>query len=243
MHVGIKTLMWRSVGVVALLVAANTASAERLFDLSTGSDWNRLIINGDISNGLKSGDNQGWWSNEHVNLAGNVSYLVGQYTDDNGKVGDMNNFFVFDISTLNEPVTSAVLQLQSFNAIAGVGVTTILYSLFDVTTEISVLNQKGAPVLAIYNDLGSGTYYGSEPVATDLPMGGLVEVTLNAAGLVDLNKAIGDDARYFAIGGTLSFTPVAAPTSNPVPDSANTLALLALAVACLWSVRRPKQAA
>ena len=94
----------------------------------------------------------------------------------------------------------------------------------------------------LYADLGSGVRYGSFAISTSLLPDEQVLWTLDgAAFLADLNAAIDGEARYFAIGGTLSFAPTAAPT-NTVPDRGNTLGLLGLAVACLWSVRRRKQA-
>jgi hypothetical protein len=70
----------------------------------------------------------------------------------------------------------------------------------------------------------------------------VVHLTLNSAGLADLNAAIAGDALQFAIGGTLSPTPVVEQQSS-VPDSGSTLVLMGLAAAGVWSLRNRKRAA
>jgi hypothetical protein len=237
MQAGLKTLMRCTLGAAALLAGASTASADYLYGNSNATAANKLIVNGVVE--LQPGENQGWWSGTEANSASNVNYFVGTLADSSA---DLNNFFVFDISDLTGPVTSAVLQLQFYNAFSTAGASTILYSLFDVSTEAAVLNQNDGTSWAIHDDLGSGNHYGSFAIATNLAAGDVVTLSLNGAGLADLNAAIDTDAQHFAIGGTLSFTPVVAPNDNEVPDSVNTLVLLGLAAVCFWLVRR-KQAA
>lgn len=238
MHAGLKSLLWRFLAAASLLVAAIPSSADFLYGISGQSAENKLTVNGTIE--LMSGANQGWWSATEANQASSTNYVVGQINDSESLT---NNFFVFDISDLTGPVTSAVLQLQFYNAFSSVGAATILYSLFDVSTEIAVLNNNQGTNAAIYDDLGSGKRYGSFALSTGLAIGDVVVLTLNSDGLADLNAAIAAQADHFAIGGTLSFKPVVAPTDNVVPDSVNTLVLLGLAAVCFWLVRSRKLAA
>lgn len=235
MHVGVKSFPWRALGVVALLAAANPAFADYIYGSSNTSEANKLIINGVTE--LKSGKNQGWWSDIVPNGATNFNYFVGSLA---GESKVRNNFFVFDISDLSAPVTSAVLQLQVWDVFSSAGAATVLYSLFDVTTSAAILNNNEGTNEEIFNDLGSGKHYGSFAIPTGLATTDVVTMALNSAALADLNAAILSNAENFAIGGTLSFTP--APTQVSVPDHANTMLLLGLSIVYLWSLGRRKPA-
>jgi YVTN family beta-propeller protein len=113
------------------------------------------------------------------------------------------NFFVFDLSNVSVPITSAVL---SFGISTFTGSSPGIYSTWDVTTPISSLEAdyngqtNTAVSSAIFNDLGSGVFYGSTVVGT-FSQYSQVNVTLDGAAISSLNRAVGGN---FAIGGTLS---------------------------------------
>ena len=252
MHNGLNALTRRILGVVAiaLALAANTASADFLFGLSnTVNKVNSLSLN-DSSITLFSGANQGWWSKTGFSFG--PSYTVGLL--DNGKNEfQVNNFFIFDISGLDAPVTSAELVL-AFNIPWSLSATSLTYHLFDVSSNLDDVNDNDTdPLDLIFKDLGFGTSYGLFSVPFD-PADDLLDdnlkfltvldgdeqvlalsLTLNSAALADLNAAIARGDEQFAIGGTLK------PES--VPDSGNTLVLFGLAAAGVWSLRKRKQAA
>lgn len=147
----------------------------------------------------ESAKNQGWWSLNTVNAAGNDNYIV-------GRVGAKlyRNFFTFDLSSLNlgeRRVTAAFLELtREFTYGDLTGET---YGLFHVSTDAATLNNNAGTSAAIYADLGSGTSYGTFNVVPDNSDGSSNEVlrfALNQAALTDLAAATGG---FFSIGGTL----------------------------------------
>jgi PEP-CTERM motif len=106
------------------------------------------------------------------------------------------NFFVFDLAGLG-PVASATLRLWN-----GGTDTTGTFTVFDVSTPISELTAStgGYPSDAIYQDLGSGTPFGSV-VTTPESTGTFVSIVFNAAGIAAINSSLGG---LFAVGGALS---------------------------------------
>lgn len=106
------------------------------------------------------------------------------------------NFFVFDLSDVTDTILSATLLLE--NPTDTVAST---YTLYEVTTDIATLttDQSGAPGIAIYGDLGTGTSYGLVAFSTAISAG-FVEIPLNSSAISALNAASG----LFALGGSLS---------------------------------------
>jgi hypothetical protein len=140
--------------------------------------------------------NQGWWSPTASNLDANDNYVV-------GRVGAelFRNFFSFDLSSAC-PAASVTLQLTRANQTGP-----LTYSLFDVSTPAATLNANNGASQTIFDDLGSGTGFGSFPV----PEGAQDDVLsfpLNAAGVAAFNAARGG---FFSIGG---WTPDAASSGG-----------------------------
>ena len=150
----------------------------------------------------------GWYDDAGFHVPTNINYLVG-----NPKISpefvDHHNFFVFDLSSISLTVTSAILQLNS-GQILGVD-NDPLYSVFDVSTPIAALTAGGSGLTAIFNDLGSGTLYGSRTyTAADGCLGSVPpcpdptldrEIPLNDAAVAAINAALGSQ---FALGGALT---------------------------------------
>jgi hypothetical protein len=80
------------------------------------------------------------------------------------------------------------------------------WGLFDVSTNAQLLNtsQNAQVLIDAFNDLGTGTSYGSYAVKTDVgdPIIAreVLSFPLNAAGLSAINASAGD---YFSMGGKL----------------------------------------
>lgn len=147
--------------------------------------------------------NQGWWSGTFANSDGNDNFFTG----DPGGGDSLNNFFSFYIGGLMGPVMSADLILTRYTSV-GLPLT---YTIWDVTTDVGTLNFNDGVSAAIHADLGSGVNYGGVTVTGPLP--DPLVVSLNAAGIADLNKAIADGKSYFSIGGTVSPGDVPEPST------------------------------
>jgi hypothetical protein len=127
----------------------------------------------------------------------NENYLAGH----GGSIVESRNFFVFDLSGVIGPITGAELRL--FNPSIGYDspFPTETYAVSGVSTPIPVLEAGGfgSGLVPIFNDLGSGTNYGSR-VMSAADSGTVVSISLNSAALDDLNRANG----LFAVGGAVT---------------------------------------
>lgn len=160
-----------------------------------------------------------------VNL-GNNNYVAGRL-DVSGNASTFQvfrDFFVFDLTTRTLPVTSATLRLfnPAFDAtIPGSGFesfrTSETFSLFDVSTPTATLT-SGAGGVSAFNDLGTGTSFGST-VVTTANNGQFVTIALNAAGLAAVNASLGS---RFVVGGSLTTIVPSQPVEQFVFGFTNT---------------------
>ncbi len=127
----------------------------------------------------------GWYQSNGFHNSGNTNYIAGSSSL-------YRNFLAFDISSISNNVTSATLQLYTYT-ISQSGT----YSLFDVTTPVAQLTAGGSGLTGIYNDLGSGSNYGSISLAPS-QSNSFIQITLNANAIADINAKSGGK---FAIGG------------------------------------------
>jgi hypothetical protein len=115
------------------------------------------------------------------------------------------NFFTFDLSSVSGTVTGATLTVPNTSCGASGGVASTTYELWDVTSSADDLAASDAVLSAagqaVFADLGTGTSYGSTPVAASPAA---VSVPLGADGLAALQAATGSG--FFAIGGSYSST-------------------------------------
>jgi hypothetical protein len=165
-------------------------------------DYATLIVQeGSQSVSLKTNGFQGWISQSCCNDAGypyNTSYMAGVYAG-----SSRNNFFVFDIASVNSPVTSAKLELN-----AGTITAELDYSLYGATSLISQLaNGNGiSPNATLYTELGSGVNYGSFVIDAGNSLQNLM-FALNAAAVKDINAAIAGKKSEVAIAGVAVGVP------------------------------------
>jgi hypothetical protein len=203
--------------VVAAWSTSRASAATYLFGFSSGVT-NQLVV--DTTTGsftFRTSDaeftpgshNQGWWSGSMNNVTGNDNYIVGMPDG----VHQLNNYFTFNLAGLTGTVLDASLVLGQGigSGAAGVGpAIDVAYSLYDVSTKPARLNDESASWnAAIYNDLGSGTSYGTYSLSTGAS-GGTDTLALNSAGLAAIDSAAGG---YLSIGGSLKLAAVPEPAT------------------------------
>lgn len=145
--------------------------------------------------------NSGWYRSDGVLdskfIPGNQNYFAGEFPSQvPGQSYEFRNYFVFDLSGLSGTAVSATLSIPNIGSNVGAP---FGYTLYDVTTATGVLAvaNPGAG-LPIFNDLGSGTTYGTVNVPTDTT--NPVVLNLNGAALAAISSAGG----LFAIGGDVA---------------------------------------
>jgi hypothetical protein len=196
-----------------------------------------------------SASNSGWFAANGFHNAANKNYIAGDFDT-------YHNFFTFDLSGINGAITGATLRL--FNPAGGFDGDPGTYTLYDVFTSAAVLNtsHSGASPedVAIYNDLGSGTVYGTVTVSA-LDNGTLISINLNAAAIAALNSANnglfsiggalrGSEARIFANSDGLGLTKelvVQTNDSGPIPEPMTLVLFGTGLAACAAKLRRRKQ--
>ncbi len=173
---------------------------------------NGLVLNGTLLSNL----NSGWFDSSGSHSQTNDNYICGELNDI-----FYRNFFAFDLSQSNLaangivlPITSAVLQVMQAESAPPTGIQE--WKLSKVTTAYSVINQNyssgSASGIAIFEDFGMGTFYGSIDVDKTLPFTNIISVTLSSAAVTDINAAVGST---FVIGGEADdLAPPPVPVSN-----------------------------
>ena len=159
-----------------------------------GSQWVLGYVDSAAQVTLAATDS-GWYDSFGEHSSFNKNYITGY------EFGTIyHDYFVFDESNLARTVLDA--KLQAFNPDGGFfsDKPTETYSLFDVTTPLSQLEADNFGRTDIFNDLGSGTSYGSQTVSS-ADNGKLVTVNLDAAAVSALNAKLGSQV---ALGGALT---------------------------------------
>lgn len=189
-----------------------------------------------------SADDWGWYNKTGNHYSTNTNYSAGSW---NTRDDAWRNFFVFDLSSVTGPITTAVFNFNVAGT-SGSSVATGTYELFDVLTPVLTLVGGGTGLTAIYDDLGTGVSFGSLSVAP-IDQGSVVSLNFNSAGLAAINSSLGGS---FAFGGDLSFgvrigggSSNAQPTTliltqGPSIPAPATLALSGLGLAGMGYLRR-----
>jgi hypothetical protein len=148
----------------------------------------------------------GWYDSGGFHAAANDNYIVGfqgtiQYPS--GSPVTYNDYFVFDLSGVTGPVTSAVLSL-ALHACPNCGFQsadpTETYSLFDVATSIGSLESTHTDATDIFGDLASGMILGSRTIS-NADNGTTVDILLNSDAVALINASLGGS---IAFGGTVT---------------------------------------
>jgi hypothetical protein len=158
-----------------------------------------LLISNGASATLISTIDQGWYDSFGRHHSVNENYSAGSF----GSLtfhSSWNNFFVFNLADLSGIATSATLSFNVANTNNNdLPSTEGVYTLFDVSTPISDLLRTSSDAIDIFDDLGSGTAYGSLGVSrADEEQ--IISITLNSSALADMTRSFGG---VFAMGGAL----------------------------------------
>jgi hypothetical protein len=191
--------------------AVTPINAYAFGDTELPQDYAELVLQeGSQSVTVSDRGFQGWVSGDTFNFTSpdpvNTSYLAGVYGG-----SAHNNFFVFNLASVSQPVTAAKLVLY-----AGTISTELNYSLYGATQAISELTNGDSPNLALYDGLASGTKYGSLNINSGNSLHSLI-LTLNSAAVSDINAAILGKKIEFAISGHV----------DPVPEPSTWIMMLA----------------
>jgi hypothetical protein len=163
-------------------------------DLAEGPGPGYVVYKTDQHEFTPGIENQGWWSPIDSNFNDNDNYFTGGYSTGD----DHRNFFSFDLVGLEGPVVRAWLYVAKYVDWAGDPVETL--TLYDVSTDPAILNSNEGVSQTIFDDLGSGTVYGSFDVAVPGPPRSQWLFELNDAGVAAINAAAGG---WFSVGGRL----------------------------------------
>ncbi|MCL4814892.1 MAG: PEP-CTERM sorting domain-containing protein [Vicinamibacteraceae bacterium] len=141
----------------------------------------------------------GFYSETGQHVQTNENYLTGRFNTVD------RSFFVFDLTGVSGQVTAATLNL--FNPDISAFLKGYVspdpsetLAIFDVTTPVATLTAGGNGLVGIFNDLGTGTQFGSI-VVSPADNGQTVSIVFNAAGLAAINAALGST---IAFGGALT---------------------------------------
>ncbi len=136
---------------------------------------------------------RGNYANDGGHVPVNNSYLTG---NESQGPSIRRSFFVFDLSSIADPIVSAELQLV-FNFYASADPTETL-TLYDVTTPWKDLLDGSAEVDA-FNDLGTGSVFG-EHFYSAADKETYFSIRLNSAALSGMNAA----TDWWGIGGAIT---------------------------------------
>ncbi len=131
----------------------------------------------------------GWYLSDGSHDRTITNYLAGNCCEG----GVHNNFFVFDLTGINN-IVSATLQIYT-GTITAPG----RYELWDVSTPVNELQAGGSDKIDTFIDLGSGVSFGGQDLLQSQTKQ-LIDITLNADAIRSLNASSG----FWAIGGSYS---------------------------------------
>jgi len=144
----------------------------------------------------------GWYSSAGGHTPTARNYFAGNVTAP--WQPHYRNFFVFDLSSLVQPVLSGTLLVTNRQPVGAGGAQSPdpseTYGIFEVLTPVATVTGGGG--VAVFTDLGDGTMYGSwTGDFNGLVNGSVLSIPLNAAGLAAINAAMGS---LLAVGGNVT---------------------------------------
>ena len=188
-----------SAGLMAAFVAAPAWATpdNYAFGYSVYDNAESLTLNGAtpiLTNGV-----QGWVSDGALNTGGpdnNTNYIAGTCCFGAGNV--YADYFVFSLSGVTGPVTSAALSISPYTITQD-----FTFVLHDATPFVGSLSDASSPNPTLYSQLGTGAILGSFAVTPSETGGPPLVFNLNATGIQDLNADILAGGTQFAISGTV----------------------------------------
>lgn len=115
---------------------------------------------------------------------------------------ELRSYFTFDLAGVTGTITSATLRLQASTTIFLSADAAETLTFFDVSTSLASL-VGGTAGVAGFNDLGSGTTFGSISISAASPL--TVDVSFDANGIAYLNSVSGATALVGGAVTTLNF--------------------------------------
>jgi PEP-CTERM motif len=131
----------------------------------------------------------GWYDSSGLHIAATTNYIAG--TDGAARFRD---FFVFDLTDIRDPVSSATLRIWT----GDVRGSSNAFSFYDVSTPVDVLVRGGMGLKAVFEDLGTGEVLGGQYKLASDDSNMFPDFVLNEVGVTNLNAAVGG---LWAIGG------------------------------------------
>ena len=205
-------------GALLMTVPAQAATSLATWAYSDSSSTSKLLINGTT---LLTASSRGWVDDGGNNNGGSAgaNFIAGRCGSSDACSGSdnfYNNYFVFNLANFTGgTITSAVLQLSQGSQGYISPTPSLTYTLWDSSVAASAMPTTSS--LAFYNDLSSGTSFGSV-VVTAATNNSVVSFGLNAAGVSALNAA---GRGLFGFGGTVN------ASANAVPESSTWLMMIA----------------
>ncbi len=158
-------------------------------------------------------DDRGYYREDGLHSAGIENEIIGFNFNNVPSVDEFRTFYLFDLTSVTEAVTSAVLRLDG-GILSGNPSETL--NVWDVTSTIADLTtthfppphpwNAGGP--EIFDDLGSGVQYSS--LSIDSFIRPINEFQLNAAAIQEINDSLGS---FFAVGMSLDLISI-----NPINE-------------------------
>jgi hypothetical protein len=159
--------------LLLLLFACGTAPIS-FADLSNAifayspSGSQELILNGTTILSATSSDSYDQTGNNLHSGGGVGNYIAGVCGSNDSCFGfnfNYHDFFVFDLANVVGPITSAQLSIGNPNPSGYISqASSLTYNSWDVSTSIATLIAAQSGQVGIFNDLGSGTQFGSTTV-------------------------------------------------------------------------------
>lgn len=170
-----------------------------LFGYSGGDYTRQLTLTSPSGTILLSAVDSGYFNQTGFHNSNNTNYTVGSCESCERSL--FHNFFVFDLSGINAPISAATFTAYNPEQFYGLE---SAFRLWDVSQQPTRLDMsyeaRDENGLGIYEDLGSGTLLGSRLI-TEAPQGTFVSVDFNVSGIKALN---GSQGSLFAFGGSLT---------------------------------------
>jgi hypothetical protein len=195
-------LMGSAIGVAG---AAHASSSVYIFGgTSPLAGAQSLILNGGAD--VLQATSTGWYDNSGYHRGDLPNYIAAVCTVKlcQTQLAAYHDYFVFDLSSVAGPITSAQLSLYNPGNPPGYkGAASAVYTNYDVLIDIPDLVSEELGAGSIYADLGSGVVYASTKVSA-ANNGTQVLINLNGNAVASLNAAGGGQ---WAVGGAISSVP------------------------------------